>query len=101
MIIQNPIQQALHLKKYWVLAGLFYFIHYIYQTLQHVISSFFILYKMPWITKLFSPEDQVKISDENFLNLKLWECYLRGTNKWLDKWQEVIPNNSKYTIDWT
>ena len=37
---------------------------------------------------------------ENFLGSKLTEFYLKGINKLLDKWQEVIQNNDKYTIDW-
>ena len=36
---------------------------------------------------------------ENFLSLKAAEFYSRRINKLLGKWQEVIQNNSKYTIE--
>ena len=36
---------------------------------------------------------------EKFLRSKPAEFYLRAINKLLDKWQDVIQNNSDYTID--
>ena len=51
------------------------------------------------ITKDFFKDDQVKILIEN-LSSKPISFYLRGINKLLDKWQEVIQNKGNYTIDW-
>ena len=50
--------------------------------------------------KNFSHEDQVKIFVENFFSSKPVKFYLRGLHKLLGKWQELIQNNSEYTIDW-
>ena len=49
--------------------------------------------------KKFSQEDEVKTFVENIFNLKPAEFYLREINKLSNKWQEVIQNNGKYTID--
>ena len=49
--------------------------------------------------KKFSKEDQVKMFGENFLSSKPAEIYLRGIDKQLVKWQELIQNNDEYTID--
>ena len=35
----------------------------------------------------------------SLLNCKTIEFYLRGINKLPDIWQEIIQNNSEYTID--
>ena len=48
--------------------------------------------------KIFS-QDQVKTFVENFLSSKSTEFYLRGINKLLDKWREVIQDNGEYPID--
>ena len=50
--------------------------------------------------KKFSQEDQMKIFVENILSLRPAVFYLSGINKVLDKWQKVIENFGKYTIDW-
>ena len=44
------LQNALNDNKYWIKAGLFYPIKHINPTLYQVISIFFILYKMLWMT---------------------------------------------------
>ena len=49
--------------------------------------------------KIFQ-EVQVKMSVEKFVSSKPYEFYLRGINKLTDKWQKVIQNINKYTIDW-
>ena len=49
--------------------------------------------------KQFFQEDQAIIFVENFLSSKPNEFYLRGINRQPDKWQKVIQNNGKYTID--
>ena len=36
---------------------------------------------------------------KNLLSTKASEFYLKAINKLPDKWQEVIQNNVKYTID--
>ena len=48
--------------------------------------------------KKTSLEDQGKILVEN-LSLKPAEYNLKGINKQVDKWQEMIQNNDEYTID--
>ena len=48
----------------------------------------------------FSQKDQVKMFVEIFLSLKSAEFYLRGINKFPNKWQEMIQNNGEYTINW-
>ena len=42
---------------------------------------------------------QNAMNDENFLNSKPNESYMRLINKLPDKWQEVNQNNGEYTID--
>ena len=44
-------------------------------------------------------QDHMKTLVENFLIKKPAEFYLRGINCLPDKWQEMIKNNSLYTID--
>ena len=46
----HSLQNALNDNKYWIKAGLFYPINHIHPTLYQVISIFFILYKMLWMT---------------------------------------------------
>ena len=41
----------------------------------------------------------MKTLAENFVSSKPAEFYLTGINKLPDKWQGVIQNNDKYTID--
>ena len=72
----------------------------LHQTSHKVISSFFNLYKMLWMIKTFSQEDQVKTFVENFLSLKSTEFYMRAINKLTDEWHEVIQNNGEGAIDW-
>ena len=91
-ITQGQIQQESCKKKYWIKAGLFHPIHYIYQTLHQVIFSF--TTKCSEWQKIFS-----RGSGKNVCG-KPAEFYLRGINNISDKWLEVIQNNGKYTIDW-
>ena len=42
----------------------------------------------------------MKTFEENFLSSKQGKFYLKEINKPPDPWQEVIQNNSEYTIDW-
>ena len=51
------------------------------------------------MTKRFQEHREKKFA-ENFLSSKPTEFDWRGINKPPDKWQEVIQNNSEYTIDW-
>ena len=96
--MQGHIPQESWKKKYWISAGLFYPILHILQTLNQVISIFFVHYKMLWMTKI--SQDQVKRFVENLLSLSPAEFCLKGINKIPEKCQEVIKNNGKYTIDW-
>ena len=41
-----------------------------------------------------------KMFEGFFLNTKPGEFYLTGINKPLNKWQEQVQNNGRYTIDW-
>ena len=50
-IFWENVRQESRWKKYWISAGLFYPIHHIYQFLHQVISIFFILYKILWMSK--------------------------------------------------
>ena len=63
-------------------------------------SKITLYYNNHLFTQKFSQENQIQTFVENFLSSKSDEFYLRGINKLLDKWQEVIQNNGEYTIDW-
>ena len=59
---------------------------------------------MIWVTNNFhflktSCNDVFQISNVSNETRISAECYLRGINKWPDKWQKVIENNGKFTID--
>ena len=54
--------------------------------------------KMLWVRKN-SHEVRMKTFDENLLNSKTAEFYLRGINKLRNEWQKVILDNGEYT-DW-
>ena len=61
-------------------------------------SSFLVLYKMLWMTKKSSREDQVKTFAENFLNSKVDKFYLKGVNKLSENYKKWFKNSGAYTI---
>ena len=89
----RPHSARLMQEKYWIEASLFYSIHHIHQILHQVISIFCFLKNALWWQKYFS-----RLGENN-----LWKVsddfYLRRISKPPDKWQEVIKNNGKYTIE--
>ena len=95
IITQYHIHQESHRKKYWILTGLFYLIHHICQTLRQVISSFYVPYKMHWMTKTFFQNIRLKClwkisRAQNQLNFSWSEStsyLIRGK-----KWFKTVPN---------
>ena len=58
-VVLLHVDARLH-SVWFMWAGLFYPILYIYQTLNQIISTFFILYKMLWLTKDFLNKVRLK-----------------------------------------
>ena len=70
-----------------------------HQTLRQVITIFFLLNKIFWMTKPLLEMIGWKRLWKTFLSLKPAEFYLRWINKLHDQCRELIRNKSEYTID--
>ena len=85
-------------KNCYSLAGKFWFIHQIHQTLHFGISTYFGLYKILLMEKNFNSLEDCKRHLEQFFPQKDKKFWEEGIMKLPERWQKVVEQNSAYIV---
>ena len=85
-------------KNCYSLAGKFWFIHRVQQTLHLRISVHLGLYKILLMEKISIPWKTVKRHLEQFFAQKDKKCWEDGIMKLPEKWQKVVEQKAEYIV---